>query len=99
MSAPFSMSARKPMDPPNQDPSTRRVPDSSKGEKSFVSVRGVKVTGPGGRGGISRRGECQHQRGGYCLLHGGGAMKLFRPHLTSQYLSKSALSQVLQHQF
>ena len=36
------------------------------------------MTGPGGRGRISRRGECQHQRGGYCLLHGGGATKLFR---------------------
>ena len=70
--------SRKPMDPPNQEPSTRTVPDSSKGEKSFVSVRGVKVAGPGGRGGISRRGECQHQRGGYCLLHGGGAKKLTR---------------------
>ena len=66
------------MDPPNQEPSTRTVPDSSKGEKSFVSVRGVKVAGPRGRGGISRRGECQNQRGGYCLLHGGGAKKLTR---------------------
>ena len=70
--------SRQQVDPPNQEPPSRTVPDSSRGEKSYVTVRGAKVTGPGGRGGISRRGECQHQRGGYCLLHGGGAKKLTR---------------------
>ena len=27
---------------------------------------------------MTRGGECQHQRGEYCLLHGGGAVKKFR---------------------
>ena len=67
--------SRKQQDPPIQELSTPSVPEPSIGGKSFVSVRGVKVAGPGGHGGIPRRGECQHQRGGYCLLHGGGAKK------------------------
>ena len=40
--------SRQQVDPPNQEPPTRSVPDSSRGEKSYVSVRGAKVTGPGG---------------------------------------------------
>ena len=60
--------SRKQLDPPSQEPSgsvpdtTIRPKEQTGGKGSFVSVRGVKVTGPGGRGGISRRGECQHQR-------------------------------------
>ena len=54
--------SRKQLDPPSQEPSgsvpdtTIRPKEQTGGKGSFVSVRGVKVTGPGGRGGISRRG-------------------------------------------
>ena len=30
-------------------------------------------------GGTEKGGECQHTRGGYCLLHGKGAKKMFKP--------------------
>ena len=33
---------------------------------------------PGGRRGLPKRGECQHKRGVYCLLHGEGAVKKTR---------------------
>ena len=76
--------SRKQLAPLFQEPSgsvpdtTVKPKEQTGGKGAFVSVRGVKVPGPGGRGRISRRGECQHQRGGYCLLHGGAATKLFR---------------------
>ena len=42
-------------------------------------MKGVKVTGLGGHVNMARGGGCQHQRGGYCLLHGEGAVKKLKP--------------------
>ena len=43
-----------------------------------VKVKGVLLTGQGG-GVRGVKGQCQHARGGYCSLHGWGAVKKFEP--------------------
>ena len=77
--------SRKQLAPHHQEPVQEVVPETSTkskvqtgGQKMFISVRGVKLSSPGGRGRQSKKGECQHQRGGYCLLHGEGAIKKTR---------------------
>ena len=72
---------RQHQEPPHQEPTPTSVPGTKlKGanKNMFISIRGVPLSSPGGRRGVQRKGECQHKRGGYCLLHGEGAAKKTR---------------------
>ena len=61
-------------------PSGQAEPSHTQSEVSrAVWVKGVKVARQGGQGVGSKGAQCHHLRGGYCVLHGEGAVKKFKP--------------------